>query len=137
MIKLPWAAIAGGGVLLALIIALIIQGYALRTAKAELETANHKLVRWEEEYQKWQDNQKKLDDALVDLAQAVTQISDLTERLEGREEATHQMALEIAAAREELAEVSGKYDRLRTASEQLDVCQTYKLALAALAGGSQ
>lgn len=137
MIKLPWGAIAGGGALLAIIIALIIQGYALKSAKSELEAANLKLVRWEEEHDKCKENQATLDAALVELATSVEKIGDLTVRLEGREEATHRMALDIAAARRELATVSNKYTELRAAAVDLDVCQTYKLALAALSGDPQ
>lgn len=137
MIKLPWAAIAGGGVLLAMIIALIIQGFALKATKAELKTANLTIVRWEEEHIKCKQNQTKLDEALTGLATAVSDLGDLSVRMEGREEATHRMALEIAAASSEMSVVADKYSELRAASVDLDVCQTYKLALAALAGDPQ
>ena len=69
------------------------------------------------------------------MAAQAEEIVILTARLQGRTDANHDQAMAIARAESELQSVKDKYAKLSTRAVDLDVCQTYELALAALAGG--
>lgn len=136
MIKLPWGIIAGGVGVLGLIIAVIVLVAKLDAAQAKLDLAIEREARWEEQQLICEENQKKLTDALVDVEEKKQEIVILEARLQGETDAKHDQALEIAKAEVELDELSRRYQNLSTRAVDMDVCQTFELALAALAGGT-
>lgn len=137
MIKLPWgmiAAVVGG---LGLILTVVIMGYNLRAVKAELALATEREARWIEQQEQCDEEKLELKAALVEVDVKAEEIVILTARLQGSADATHDQAIERARAELELKSVEEKYARLSTRAVDMDVCQTYRLALAALAGGTQ
>ena len=136
MIKLPWGMIAGGVGILALILTVVIQGLVLKSTKAELALAIEKENRWAAEQIKCEENVTKLDDALASVAEKAKEVELLTARLQGSTDATHDEAVRRAEAEVERDTIAARYRNLSTRAVDMDVCQTYELALSALAGGS-
>lgn len=126
--------IVGGGLIVALVIALVITGQGCQTARAKLEAAELREQNWKEEQKRCEENKEKLHDALADVDAKITEISDLTTRLQGSEATAHRIALELAAANTERASIASEYADLRARAVDLNTCQTYELVLAALAG---
>ena len=135
MIKLPWGMIAGGAAVFALILTVVIQGLVLTSTKDKLALANEKENRWAAEQTKCQENVTKLDDALADVDEKAKEVELLTARLQGSTDATHDEAVRRAEAEVERDTIAARYRNLSTRAVDMDVCQTYELALSALAGG--
>jgi len=137
MFKLPVGWLIGGGVGAALLILLTISSFALKATKAELALALERETRWVEQQTLCEENQTKLEVALAEVTAKSEENVILTARLQGSTDATHGQALELAKATLALDALDKKYKNLSTRAVDLDVCQTYELALAALAGGTQ
>ena len=137
MIKLPWGMIAGGVGILALVIALFVSMQNTRLAKAKLEAAVLRENVWIEEQARCKENEVALTEAAAESMALAQEIVILQATLQGSADATHKQAVERARAEAELRTVEEKYANLSTRAVDMDVCQTYELALAALAGGAQ
>ena len=134
MIKLPMEWIVGGSTIVALVIALVITGQGCQTAKAKLEASQLREANWKAEQERCEENKEKLHDALADVDEKITEISDLTIRLQGSEATAHRIALELAEANTERASIASEYADLRARAVDMNTCQTYELVWAALAG---
>jgi hypothetical protein len=133
-VKLPISWIVGGVVGLAVLVGIGAIFQQNQTLKAKLEASQLREKSWAEQKAVCDENEKALTDALVDIAEKAEEIENLGIKLEGREEAIHRQAVELAKAKDGRAAVLIKYQELSRRAVTLDVCQTYESVLAALAG---
>ena len=135
MFKLPMEWIVGGSAIVALFLALVFTAQGCNTVKAKLESAELREKGWIEEQTKCAENQVKLEEAIADLAIEAQKNVILEATLQGSTDAIHDEAVERAKAEAELGTIKAKYANLSTRAVDMNLCQTYRLALAALAGG--
>ena len=137
MIRLPWGIIAAIAAGLMVTVTLAIMALRLQTVNAKLEASELREKGWIEEQARCKENEIALTEAAAESMAQAQEIVILQATLQGSSDATHEQAVERARAEAELRTVEEKYANLSTRAVDMDVCQTYELALAALAGGTQ
>ena len=103
-------------------------------ARANRDKAIAELVVAEEDYAQCKLNRVEQDEILKLFSAAALLASAEKERLDLALEDALVAANTAAEAKEELAEVSAKYDAIRERSQEVNLCETYELVLRALAG---
>jgi chromosome segregation ATPase len=136
MIQLPYKLIAGGAILLAILIGWFTTAQRLKVANANLAAAAEREARWQETTLACQANRAAIEKRFDAVVAKINEIAAQKERLQGALDSAGVSAREIAKARDALERLQAEHEDLVNRAVPLDACQTYELVLAAFGGGS-
>ena len=135
MIQLPYKALISAVVAIGVLFGWYATWQSLRVAKANLEAAAEREVRWQETVAECQMNRQAFEERFDEIVSSVNAVAAQRERLQGAVDNAGLRAREIAEARDALARLRAEHDALVDRAVPLTACQTYEMVLVALSGG--
>ena len=136
MIKLPYGLIAGGGVLLAILIGWFVTWQRLEVANSKVEASVAREAMAVQITLDCQANRGAIEARLDEVAEDINKLATKEARMQGAIDAASIRTREIAEARAALEQLEAEHEDLVARAVPLDACQTYEIVLAAIAGVS-